>query len=268
MLFLAGLTNLPPAEKMNLRFPAQFQQLLILGGLFFLTARVARAQQDAEAVIAGKTTRIKVVSIVGNSLMIKTEFGDQGVPLSTISEIRMTPPGEFSSGMQAYQEKDYPKALALIRSVTDRFRGLPVDWAKTASVVLVEISLAMNDIQKADLEFSALLRAYPTGNSLQGDLLTARIALAKKNFALAKQKVSPIADAALKDKAPNFTTAPIYGQAFLISGQVKESDGQFASALEDYLRTVTIFYQDRTVALQAQERADALRLQHPEISIP
>ena len=69
---------------MNLRFPAQFQQLLILGSLFFLTGRVARAQQDAEAVIAGKSTRIKVVSIVGNSLMIKTEFGDQGVPLSTI----------------------------------------------------------------------------------------------------------------------------------------------------------------------------------------
>ena len=50
--------------------------------------------------------------------------------------------------------------------------------------------------------------------------------------------------------------------AFLILGQVKESEGNAPGALEDYLRTVTIFHHDPAAVSAAQERADALRKDH------
>jgi hypothetical protein len=51
-------------------------------------------------------------------------------------------------------------------------------------------------------------------------------------------------------------------------GQVKESEGDLAAALEDYLKTVTLFYYDRTAVASAQEKADALRKANPKVFIP
>ena len=55
---------------------------------------------------------------------------------------------------------------------------------------------------------------------------------------------------------------------FYLLGQVKESEGDFTAALQNYLRTTALFYADRTAVAQAQEKADALRGAHPEIFIP
>jgi hypothetical protein len=95
-----------------------------------------------------------------------------------------------------------------------------------------------------------------------------RLAVAKKDYATAKQKLEPITDAALKEKIVAPANALAYSQAFLVSGQVKEAEGNLAGALEDYLRTVTLFYHDRTAVASAQERADTLRKAHKEITVP
>ncbi|MEO8352808.1 MAG: hypothetical protein ABI680_13820 [Chthoniobacteraceae bacterium] len=50
-----------------------------------------------------------------------------------------------------------------------------------------------------------------------------------------------------------------YSGAFYVMGQVRESENDYAGALEDYLRTVTIFYHDPTALAAAQDRAEALR---------
>ena len=226
------------------------------------------AQQDATVFIGGQGKPMKVVGVNGTSLMVRTEFGDQGLPLAQIQEVRMTPPPEFGQGLAAYQTKDYAKALPLFKSVADKFRGMPAGWAQQASGMLVDIDLALNDAAKADADYAAFAKAYPAGGTAQADVLAARIAASKKNFAAAKQKLGPITEAALKEKTVAPANALAFSQAFLVSGQVKEAEGNFAGALEDYLRTVTLFYHDRSAVSVAQERADALRAQHPEITVP
>ncbi len=253
---------------MNLRFPSCCQQLLFSGGWFFVLVTAALAQQDADVVIAGQTQRLKVVSVTGTSLMVKTEFGDRGIPLAQISEVRMAPPPDWTQALAAYQAKDYPKAMAMVRSVVSQFRGLPTAWAQQASAMLIELYILQPDNAKAESEYAAFQRAYPTGGNVQSEVLAARLAIAKKNFAVAKQKLAPITDAALKEKTPNPANALAYSQAFLVSGQAKEAEENFAGALEDYLRTVTIFYNDRAAVTMAQERADNLRSQHPDITVP
>ena len=231
-------------------------------------AGAAMAQQDATVFVGGQGKPMKVVGVVGTSLMVKTEFGEQGLPLAQIQEVRMTPPPEFGQGMAAYLAKDYAKALPLFKTVADKFRGMPAAWAQQASGMLVDIDLALNDPAKADADYAAFVKAYPAGGSTQADVLAARIAASKKNFPAAKQKLGPITEAALKEKTVAPANALAFSQAFLVSGQVKEAEGNLAGALEDYLRTVTLFYHDRSAVTVAQERADALRSQHPEITVP
>lgn len=226
------------------------------------------AQQDADVIIAGQAQRMKVIGVSGASLMVKTEFGEQGLPLARIQEVRMAQPPELAQAFQAYQAKEYAKALPLFKSVVDRFRGMPTAWAQQASGMLVDIDLALNDAAKADADYAAFVKAYPAGGTLQADVLAARIAASKKEFAVAKQKLGPITEAALKEKVPSSGNALAYSQAFLVSGQVKEAEGNFSGALEDYLRTVTLFYHDRAAVGVAQEHADALRSQHQEIAVP
>ena len=266
--FAGGLTSLPPAEPMKLRFPSPFQQLLSAAGCALLLDGAVVAQQDADVFIAGKAQRLKVVGVSGSSLMVKGEFGDQGVPLAQIQEVRMPPPPELAQGLAAYQAKEYAKAQVLVRMVAEKFRGMPSPWAQQASALLVDIDLAQNEAAKADADYAAFAKAYPAGGTVQAEVLAARIAVARKNFAAAKQKLGPITDAALNEKTLTVGNALAYSQAFLVSGQVKESEGNLAGALEDYLRTVTLFYYDRAAVTVAQEKADALRAQHPEITVP
>ena len=252
---------------MKLRFSSHFQQLLSAAACSALLAGAASAQTDATVFIGGQGKAMKVMGVTGTSLMVKTEFGEQGLPLAQIQEVRMAAPAEFGQGLAAYQAKDYAKALPLFKAVADKFRGLPAAWAQQASGMLVEIHLATNDAAKADADYAAFVKAYPGGGTA-ADVLAARIAVSKKNFDVAKQKLGAITDAALKEKTVAPGNALAFSQAFLVSGQVKESEGNLAGALEDYLRTVTLFYHDRAAVAVAQEKADALRAQHPEITVP
>jgi len=109
---------------------------------------------------------------------------------------------------------------------------------------------------------------YPQGGSLQAEVGLAQIAFAKKQNDEAKTKLEPIMDAALKEKVIVPGNALAYSQAFLLSGQIKEAEGNFAGSLEDYLRTVTLFYHDRTAVAFAQERSDALRKANKDLHVP
>ena len=206
----------------------------------------------------------------GTTLEIGTPDGTGrlGLQVSQIKDVRMAPPQELAQALAAYQAKDYAKALPLFKSVADKFRGMPAAWAQQAAGLLVDIDLALNDAAKAEADYAAFVKAYPAGGTAQADVLAARIAASKKNFDVAKQKLAPITEAALKEKTVAPANALAFSQAFLVSGQVKEAEGNLAGALEDYLRTVTLFYHDRTAVTVAQERADTLRAQHPEITVP
>lgn len=269
MISLGCVTSLPPAESMTLRFPSQYQQLLFAAGASFLLACGAMAQDiiiDAQGV--QRQVRVVGMSASGQTLEFLVGEGRLGLPLAQIKEVRMNPPAEFGQAFQAYQAKDYTRAQTLMKAVVDKFRGMPATWAQQASGMLVDIDLALKDTPRAEADYAAFVKAYPAGGTLQADVLAARIAASKKNFDLAKQKLAPVTEAALKEKSVSGANALAFSQAFLVSGQVKEAEGNFNGALEDYLRTVTLFYHDRAAVGVAQERADTLRSQHKDVAVP
>jgi predicted Zn-dependent protease len=254
---------------MKLRAPLTIQQLLFATGTALLLTFAARAQ-DVIITTDNQQRSVRVIGVSpsGQTLDFFVGQGQLGLPLGSVKEVRMNPPAEYGQAIAAYQAKDYAKSLNLMRAVVAKFKGMPSPWAQQATAMLGELYIASNDLVKAEAAYGDFKRLYPNGGSLQSDIGLSRLAVAKQDYDTAKQKLEPITDAALKEKTVTPANAVAYGQAFLVSGQVKEAAGNFSGALEDYLRTVTLFYYDRVAVAAAQERADALRAAHPGVTVP
>lgn len=201
----------------------------------------------------------KVLGVQGTNVQFQTQAGTIGWPLANTKEVQVAAPPEFAAAQGAFAAKDVNKALQIVAALVAKYKGLPVDWAQQATAMLGDLYIANKDFDKAEAAYKEFQRIYPGAGGVQAEVGTARIAVSKKDYATAKSKLEPIIDAALKDKAVSRANAYAYSQAFLAMGEIKEGEGNLQGALEDYLRTVTIFYYDPTAVAAAQEKADALR---------
>jgi len=71
--------------------------------------------------------------------------------------------------------------------------------------------------------------------------------------------VEPLVKDALTKKDVSRAESQLYGQAFYVLGKVAEGEGKLPEAMENYCRTVAIFYQERAVVAAAEKRIEALR---------
>lgn len=210
------------------------------------------------------------VSPSGLQLDIATPDGKGrlGVPIAQIKEVRMAPPADLGQALALYQEKKYDEAIAALKALVAKYRGLPASWAQQGAATIGSVYLAKGDVAGAENAFREFQKLYPGPGTLQSEVGLALVAVAKKDFATAKAKLQPVAEAALKEKNVSAATALAYSGTFLGLGQIEEAEGNLAEALEHYLRTVTLFYHDRASAAIAQERADALRKQNKDLAVP
>lgn len=251
-----------PVTPMNVRrwFPSQ--QLLSALAVNLVFIGFARAQ-DTITQRDGKVQQTKILGTTPSGVQIQLgASGSISIPFASIASVKMAAPADFAAAVAAYEARDYPKALTSTKAVVAKYKGLPVDWAQQATGMIGDIYVALSQFPEAEAAYKDFQKTYPTGGSVQAVIGLARIALSKKDLATAKQKIEPILTQALKEKAAPKSFASAYSQAFFVSGQIKEAEGDFRGAMEDYLRTVTLFPGDRLAVSAAQERADAVRKEH------
>ncbi len=232
---------------------------------------VALGQTDAVITMKdGSQKQMKVFGVTGTSLEVATPDGKGklGLPLAQIKDVRMAPPPEIAQADQLHRQKNYDGALAVLQKVIARYRGLPSIWAQQAVATIGSLHLAKGDIPAAEKAFIDYQTMYPGQGSMQTDVGLSLVAIARKDYAAAKTKLEPIAEAALKEKNVSQANALAYSATFLGLGQIEEAEGNNSEALEQYLRTVTLFFHDRAAAALALERADALRKAHKDIAVP
>lgn len=253
---------------MKLRSPFIPQQLLFqFAFTLFLLLGSAAFAQDTVIMRTGAQQQFKVLGVAGTNVMVKTQFGEQGLPLAQVKEVRMgAVPPEFNAALAAFQAKDYAKALGILKPLADKWRGLPAPWTEQVTAMLGDTYAEMGDAAKAEAAYKTFQQLYP-GSAL-ADIGMASIAVGKGDFAEVKKRLDPVTAKALEEKNVPYEKALAYSKAFYLSGQAKESEGDLAGALEDYLRTVTLFYHDRAAVALAQEKADALRKAHKDLIVP
>jgi tetratricopeptide (TPR) repeat protein len=253
---------------MNLRRSFVPLQLLFLvtASLITIGARLACGQETI-SLRSGQTQQVTILGTTPSG--IKIQLGDAVMvqPFGNISAVTMSPPPEFTAARQAYENGDLNTALANAQAVVSNFRGLPTDWAREAMLTLGDIYVSLDQLPKAQAVYSDFQRAYPSAGTADINVGLAMIDLSKKDYPAAKALVDPILSQALKQLNVPKAASALFGRAFYVSGQIKEQAGDFPGALEDYLRTVTIYPGDRVAAAHAQDKADSLRQQHG-ITVP
>ena len=224
--------------------------------------------QDRLYLKDGRTQDVKVLSANGVTVQIQVGGGSIGIPLSTVTSVTVAAPPEFAPARAACEAQQFAKALPALKALAEKYKGLPVDWARQAASMVGDIHVAQGNLKEAEAAYKDYQKLYPGAGSVQTDVGMARIAVARKNYDEAREKLDPIAEAALKGKTPPAGLGAAYSQTFLLLGQIAEAQQQPAVALEHYLRTVTLYPEDHTAVVAAQERADSLRKQDPALTVP
>jgi len=255
--------------KLRCRFSSRQSHFVFGFAIFWLLSlNIGALAQDRVTTKDGKTQDVKILAVNGSTVQIRVGTGSIGIPLSSIASVAMAAPAELAAANAACQAGDYPKALPLAKAVAEKYKGLPIDWARQATSLVGDIQVALGNLKEAEAAYKDYQRIYPGAGTVQTDVGMARIAVALKNYDEAEKKLEPIAAAALKEKTPSPTLAPAYSQTFFLLGQIAEAQSQPEVALENYLRTVTLFHEDRGAVAAAQEKANALRKKDPTLTVP
>jgi len=258
-------------EKMKLRYSFSSHHLFFACSfsLFWLFCLgIAASAQDRLVTKDGKTQDVKILGVSGANVQVQIGGGSMGVPLSSVSSVVMAAPAELTAANAAYEAGEYAKALPMAKGVAEKFKGLPVAWMRQAASLVGDIHVALGNLKEAEAAYKEFQTVYPGAGSAQTDIGMARIALARKNYDEARLKLEPIAAKALKEKTPAPAMASAYSQTFYLLGEIAEAQEQPAVALENYLRTVTLFPTDHNSVAAARQKADALRKKDPTLTVP
>ena len=209
--------------------------------------------------MTGKIVGVTGAGTASAALQVQLGAGMIGVPLRSVASITMAVPAAFTAGKEAYDKQELEKALPSIKSIVAAFKGLNTEWAQQATGMLGDIYVSLNKLTEAETAYQDYQKIYGGASSVQTDVGLSRIAVSKKEFDKAKEKLEPVIAQALKEKSPAAALAASYSQAFYLMGQISEAAKDYPAALEHYLRTVTLFPADRIAASAAKERADAIR---------
>ena len=210
----------------------------------------------------GQTQQVTILGVTSSGIKVQLGQGVMVQPFANVAAVAMPPPPEYAAAQTAYEGGDLKTALNNATSVVRNYRGLPTDWAQHAMLTLGDIYVDLNQLPQAQAIYADYQRAYPAAGTAGISVGLARIDVSKKDYAAAKAKIDPILAQALKQRNPPKAASELIGRAYYVSGQIKEQAGDLPGALEDYLRTVAIFPDDRVAAASALEKADALRKEH------
>jgi tetratricopeptide (TPR) repeat protein len=201
----------------------------------------------------------EVVAVTGGKIVFKEGQAELSYAMDQVESVTKAPPPQFLQGSALVEAGNFEGALPLLKAVADKFKGLPTTWAQDATASLGNIYLSLNKLNEAASAIADFKTAYGGSGSLAGKVAEARLAAARKKYADARSIAAPLVADALTKKNVTRAESQLYGQAYFVLGQVAEGENKLPEAMENYCRTVAIFYQERSVVAEAQKRIDDLR---------
>jgi tetratricopeptide (TPR) repeat protein len=207
-----------------------------------------------------------VLGVTDGKLRIKIGPAETSLPMEQVASVVKAPPPQYEDALKAWQSGNAEKTLSFLKPVVETFRGLPTEWAERASALLGDVYLSLDQLSAAEAAFAEFTTAYPASKSL-ANIGLARLAVARKDFAGAKSRLTPIVAEANDIIATDAARSANYGQAFYLMGIVRENEGAYPEALRDYLKAVTLFHGDKAIVAKAQERAEFL-IKEKQVIVP
>lgn len=239
--------------------------------LFCVTSTFAQqpAGPDKIKLVSGQEMGGRIERVSNGQVVFNIGAGSTQFPLANVAAVQMAAPPALAQAQALFEARKYDQALTTLNPLVQSFKGLPVDWMERAMAMMIDVYVELNKPDRAALEYADFQKFYPNARASERlNVMKAKIAVANKKADEARTTVEPIVKAALEKKEVTKQEGATYGQAFLVMGQVYEAEKKFPEALESYLRTVTIFYQDPTATAAAQAKADSLRSKMKDLVVP
>ena len=231
-------------------------------------AAVSFSDANAQDVVLqndGQRREGEITGVKADAIRIKIGPVETAVPLKNVQSVEKAAPADYDAATELWRNGNAAGALAKLEPLAQKFSGLPTPWAERTSSLLPELYISQGRTADAENSYKNFQKLYPGAGS-GSDLLMARLAIAKKDFATARAKLAPIVESAKQMKLPAGKEAAAMSQALCLMGEVQENAGEKSEALANYLLVTTIFKNDPSSLARSSKRADAL--QEEKIIVP
>ena len=211
---------------------ASVSRLSVATLVTILATAIALPAQDVVVQKDQQRREGEILGVADGKLRIKIGPAETSLPMDQVASVVKAPPKDYDDALKMWQDGNATKALGLLRPIVETFRGLPTDWAERATALLGDVYLSIDEVAEAETAFAEFTKAYPNAKSLS-DIGLARLAVARKDFASAKSKLTPVvaeAESVIPTPAGKRGT---FGQAFYLMGIIHENEGAYPEALRD-----------------------------------
>lgn len=218
--------------------------------------------QDKITLKTGQEVAGKILEVSGGAVKVSVGAGTIPYPLANIASVQMTAPADIEKAHAASPDQ----AIVLLDPIVKKFKGLPVDWVAEAMVLLADSYTFGGKDAESMAVFEEMIKLYPGSRyQVRAQAGLAKASLKDGKFDEVLSRLAPLVAQANKEFSPSQEDGRVYSEAFLLQGQALEKQGKAKEALESYLTVVTVFYQNPVAAKTAQEQADKLRKNNPQV---
>jgi tetratricopeptide (TPR) repeat protein len=226
----------------------------------FLLAIVLTASAQDKITLQSGVQSGAVVKVDFTTVTLRTAQGDIAFPRKDIKQIELQKPPEVDAAFKAVEAKKFAEAIPALKAVTDKYLNLNEPWLQQAWATLGDSQAASAQWPAAIETYKKLLELYPqTPLALKARIGLSQGLVNEKKHEDALKLLEPAVAPLRKELKVSDQENKFLGTAMIVLGDCYRERGELSTALECYLSTVVLYYQDAEAVRLAQERAEDVK---------
>jgi tetratricopeptide (TPR) repeat protein len=208
-----------------------------------------------------KTGQRRDVVITGadpKNIYYQTPSGAAPMPWTSIASWNLAERKGVREALAGVDAGKYAEALAVLKPLADSYMVLPVPWVQDVVVAIVRCQTELKQFTEADTVAKKFGEYQPAQLNRVKPFLAVVLA-GQKKYDEAIAALTEVVKASVGKLVLTPAEARMFGQAYLTLGDCFAGKGDEQKALECYLTTTVLYYQDELSARVAQGKADELK---------
>ncbi|MCX7869035.1 MAG: hypothetical protein N2322_03695, partial [Terrimicrobiaceae bacterium] len=117
--------------------------------------------QDTLVLTNGQRREGQILEVAGGRVRFKSGPAETAIPLEQVVSAKMQAPKGFEEALDLSRQGKTAQALAALKPLVQKFRGLPAPWVERASAMLGGLLIESGDLAGAEAAFADFQAAYP-----------------------------------------------------------------------------------------------------------
>lgn len=227
-----------------------------LSGLIFIAGWVLTCAHGDILVTRGIVHTGQVVKVTAAGVTIKVGDNEFVVPRQDILSADVAKPETVDKSLLAIRSGKAQEALTGLKTVVDRYSGLPLAWVEESLIRLGEVQVVLKDYAGAKKTFDSFKTLYPQ-SALGGtiDAKYARILFEQGQADKAMSTIQAVLAPLLKRDYLTDEQEAAVAEGLVLQGDCFAAAGKLDDALDSFLKVLTLFDVDADQTVAAKYKA-------------